>query len=117
MKTRKESKMDYKNRKFPMGVFRIVNNTNGKIYIGSSNDLSAAWNSHKFQLNAGLHPCLELQADWNRLGADKFTYEIVDEIKPDEKEMGDYIADIKALEEMLLEELQPFGEKGYNKRK
>ena len=100
-----------------MGVFRILNKSNGKIYIGSSNDLSTAWNSHRFQLEAGLHACAGLQADWNKFGPENFRYEIVEEIKQSEDNKADYAEDIKVLLEMLIEELQPFDQKGYNKRK
>ena len=117
MKTRKELKMEYKNMKFRMGIFRIINISNGKILIGSSSDLMSAWNSHRFQLEAGLHSSTGLQADWKKFGPENFRYEIVEEIKQSEDNLQDYASDIKILEEMLMEELQPFGEKGYNKRK
>ena len=117
MKTRKELKMEYKNMNFRMGVFRIKNNINHKIYIGSSADLIAVWNSQRFQLEAGLHSCAALQADWKTFGPENFTYEIIDEIKPKDEVQADYTKDIKALEELILEELQPYGDKGYNKKK
>lgn len=118
MKTRKELKMEYKNMKFRMGVFRIKNEVNGKIYIGSSTDLIAVWNSQRFQLEAGLHSCDSLQADWKTFGPDNFTYEIVEEIKQDDDDIQkDYSKDIKALEELIVDELQPCGEKGYNRKK
>jgi hypothetical protein len=50
------------------------------------------------------------------LGEGKFTYEIVSEIKQSESENVDYQKEIKLLEEMVLEELQPYNEKGYNRR-
>lgn len=110
-------KMEYRNMKFRMGVFRIKNKINGKIYIGSSADLVAVWNSQRFQLEAGLHSCASLQADWKTFGPGNFTYEIVEEIKPEDDNQTDYSKDIKALEDLILEELQPYGEKGYNKKK
>lgn len=109
--------MEYRNMKFPMGVFRIKNSVNGKVYIGSSNDLVAVWNSQRFQLEAGLHSCASLQSDWKTFGAENFTYEIVEEIQAKDDMQEDYRKDIKALEELILEELQPYGEKGYNKKK
>ncbi|MDY0101414.1 MAG: GIY-YIG nuclease family protein [Lentimicrobium sp.] len=117
MKTRKELKSEYKNMKFRMGVFLIVNKINGKIYIGSSPDLIAAWNSQRFQLEAGLHSCASLQSDWKTFGQENFTYEIVEEIKQSDDTPKDYSKDLKALEELIIEELDPFGENGYNKRK
>lgn len=117
MKTRKELKEEYKQLKFRMGVFKIVNNTNGKIFIGSSPDLVAAWNSQRFQLNAGLHESEELQKDWKNFGPENFSYEIIEEIKQNDDAETDYRKEIKALEELLIEELQPNGERGYNRPK
>ncbi len=118
MKSRKELKEEYKQMKFPMGVFQIRNLVSGKIYIGSSLDLNAAWRSQKFQLNAGSHLVEQLQKDWNQLGADNFVYEVLDEVKPDDSKNLDYNKEVKALEILIIESLQPFDNKGYNwKRK
>lgn len=117
MKTRKELNAEYKNMKFRMGVFQIKNSINGKIYIGSSTDLIAAWNSHRFQLEAGLHSCAALQSAWKTYGQENFTYEIVEEIKQGDDAPKDYSKDIQVLEALIIEELKPFGEKGYNRRK
>ncbi len=114
MKTRKELKEEYKQLKFQMGVFAIRNLTNGKVFIGSSLDLKAIWHAQKLQLDMGIHPNGALQADWNALGADNFSYGILDELKETEGREVDYKKEIKALEEMHIDALQPFGEKGYN---
>ena len=68
MKTRKELKEAYKQRKSKMGVFQIKNNTNGKIFIGSSIDLDAMWNRQKMQLQFGNHPNKALQKEWKEFG-------------------------------------------------
>jgi hypothetical protein len=116
MKSKKELKEEYKQMKFRMGVFQIRNTVNNKIFVESSTDLISIWNRHRFQLNLGSHPNAGLQKDWNALGEGKFTYEIVSEIKQSESENVDYQKEIKLLEEMVLEELQPYNEKGYNRR-
>lgn len=103
--------------KFRIGVFQIKNSINGKIYIGSSSDLIAVWNSQRFQLEAGLHPCAALQSDWNTFGSENFSYEIIEEINQNDDAPKDYTKDIKVLEELIIDEMQPFGEKGYNRRK
>jgi len=116
MKTRKELKEEYKQMKFKMGAFQIKNNINGKIFIGSSLDLTAIWHAQRLQLDIGIHPNSELQKDWKEYGAESFSYEILDEIKQVEDKPIDYAKEIKILEEMTIEELQPFENKGYNKR-
>lgn len=117
MKTRKELKEEYKQMKYKMGVFQIKNNVNGKIFIGSSLDLKAIWFAQKLQLNNGMHQNSELQKDWKEFGADHFSYEIIDEITQKDDSLIDYKKEIKALEEMIIDEIQPFGEKGYHIKK
>jgi len=116
MKSRKELKKEYKHKKSPMGVFQIKNTTNGKIFIGSSMDLVAIWNRQKAQLKFGGHPNKELQADWNTFGEANFTYEILAEIEDAQDMESENRREVKMLEEIYIEELQPFGEKGYNKK-
>ena len=116
MKTRKELKEEYKQKKYEMGVFQIKNKVNGKIFISSSIDLQAIWHSQKLQLDFGNHSNYELQDDWKKYGADNFVYEILDEIKQKDDKPQDNAKDVKALEEMIISELQPFDDKGYNKR-
>jgi len=116
MKSKKELKDEYKQMKFRVGVFQIRNTVNDKIFVGSSTDLLAIWNRHRFQLNFGSHKNAELQKEWKEFGEDKFIYEILEEIEQKDESITDYSKDVKALEEMYLEELQPFDEKGYNIR-
>ena len=43
--------------------------------------------------------------------------EVVDYLEPKEDPGYDYTKDLMVLEEMWVEKLQPFDEKGYNKKK
>jgi hypothetical protein len=99
-----------------MGVFQIRNMVNNKIYIGSSLDLKAIWNSQKFQLDFGIHSNSELQKDWKEFGPGNFEYEILEELEPNEDKPLDYNKELKALEEMIVEERQPFEDRGYNSK-
>lgn len=117
MKTRKEIINDYKQTKSKIGVFQIRNKTNNKVFVESSLDLIAIWNRLRFQLNMGSHPNVELQRDWNALGEENFAYEILSEIQQDDTVQMDYRKEIKKLEAMFIDELQPFGERGYHKNK
>ena len=100
-----------------MGIFQIRNEVSGKIFVGSSMDLAAMFNRIRFQLFAGAHPNKELEADWKRLGADKFSFEVLEEVVPREEPNYDYKADLETLEDLWLEKLEPYDEKGYNERK
>jgi len=117
MKTRKEIINDYKQTKSKISVFQIRNKTNNKVFVESSLDLTAIWNRLRFQLNMGSHPNVELQKDWKALGEENFAYEILSEIQQDDVVQMDYRKEIKKLEAMFIEELQPFGEKGYHVKK
>ncbi len=114
MKTKKELKNIYKEKKFKIGVFQLRNTVNNKIFVGSATDLEAIWNRLKTELKFGSYPNALLQNDWNQFGSENFVFEILGEIKQDDEKQTNYRKEIKELEKMFLEELQPFGENGYN---
>jgi group I intron endonuclease len=112
---KKELKKQYKQNLPPMGVYRIENLVNGKILIGSSKNLTGKANSYKFQLKQGTHMNRELQRDYIQFGEENFAFAVVDYLEPKDGPDYDYTNDLAALEEMWLEKLSPYGEKGYNK--
>lgn len=107
----------YKQTVQPMGIYQIRNVKNGKIFIGSAKDLRGRINSNKFQLKMGSHLNKKLQQDYNQLGEEGFSFDILDYLKPKEDLKYDYTEDLKILEEMWLEKVQPYNEKGYNSQK
>lgn len=114
---KKELKKEYKRTLRPMGIFQVKNLTSGKVFIGSSKNLDGKLNSIKFQLEMGSHVNRKLQEDFKHLGKDNFSFEVIDKLEPKEDPDYDYTDDLKVLEEMWMEKLQPFGEKGYHRRK
>jgi hypothetical protein len=114
---KKELKKAYKRTLPPMGIYQIKNLINGKIFIGSSLNLRGKINRDKFQLQLGVHRNEELQKDFARLGEANFTFEVMDQLQPKDEPNYDYAADLAVLEEMWLEKLQPYEEKGYHERK
>ena len=116
MSTRKELINEYKQMKFRMGVFQIRNTVNGKVFIESTPNLDAVWNRHHFELNFGSHRNKALQAEWKEFGAENFVYEILSELKQEDDNTANHQKELKLLEAMFIEELQPFEEKGYHKR-
>ena len=114
MKTKKELKAEYNLIKPKIGVFQIRNIVNGKIYVEGSVNLDKIWNRHKGELKFNGHRNVTLQKDWNEFGEDNFLFEILSEIKEDETRKIDYTKESKQLAKMFIEELKPFGEKGYN---
>ena len=113
-KTRQEIKREYKERKKPAGIFQIKNTANGKILLGSSLNLEGPLNGHKFMLQIGNHRNPALQKEWNEYGADKFVFEILEVVKVKDDSNFNLEDELTLLEQIWLEKLQPFGDKGYN---
>lgn len=114
---KKELKKQYMQALRPMGVFQIKNVVNNKIFIGSSVNINGKLNSIKFQLEMGSYINKELQKDFYNLGEKNFLFETLDVLDPKQDPDYDYKEDLETLEDMWLDKLQPFNEKGYNKRK
>jgi hypothetical protein len=107
----------YKQTIQEMGIYQIKNRINGKIFIGNAKNIKGILNSNKFQLKIGRHFNQELQQDYNKYGETNFDYEILDYLKPKEDQNYDYTEDLNILEDMWLDKLQPYNEKGYNSKK
>ena len=114
VKTRKEINREYKERVKPSGVFQIKNMANGKVLLGSSLNLEGSLNKHRFMLRINSHPNKELQKGWNELEPDQFTFEILETVPIKDDTNFNLKDELTLLEEIWLEKLQPFGERGYN---
>ena len=57
------------------GVYRIVNNLTGFLYIGSSSKIKTRLQSHRNMLKDGIHDNTLLQRSWNKNGETAFTFE------------------------------------------
>ncbi len=117
MKDKRQLKREYQQTPRPMGVFVIRNNRNDKVFVGSALNLPGIINRHRFALERGLHANKRLQADWNEAGSDNFAFEIVDELSPTLQGDTDYRKELTFLEDLWLDRLQPYGERGYNEPK
>lgn len=118
MDRKKELKQQYKETPIEAGVYQIKNNQNGKLFIGSTRNFKTL-NGLKFSLNAGTASPTnkELQENWTQFGASAFSIDILEKLK---KKDDPYFNEKEALQELenkWLEELQPYDERGYNKRK
>jgi len=116
MLDKKEFKKRFKDKLPPMGIYKISNLAIGKVFIGSGLNVHGIINSQRFQLENGAHRNAELQEDFARLGGERFSFDVLDILERKDGQ-DDYTEDLKALEEIWLDKLQPYGEKGYNKRK
>ncbi|HTR82487.1 MAG TPA: GIY-YIG nuclease family protein [Bacteroidota bacterium] len=114
MKTRQEINREYKERKKPAGIFQVKNIANGKVLLGSSLNLEGPLNGHKFMLSTGSHRNPALQKDWNTFGPEKFIFEILEVVKVKDDPNFNLDDELTLLEQIWIEKLQPFGERGYN---
>jgi hypothetical protein len=112
---KKALKLSYLQTPRPTGIFAVRCLANDKMFIGQSENLDGIFNRIKFQLNANCHNQKDLQTDWNEFGADKFEFEVLEELEP--REGIDIKKELEFLEDLWLEKYQPFGEKGYNEPK
>ncbi|MNI97217.1 hypothetical protein D3C73_1558210 [compost metagenome] len=74
-------------------------------------------------LDIGNHENKALQADWKEFGEKAFVFEILEKIKPEEdfvaevSELTKYRKLLPDLENKWLEQLSPYGDRGYLKKK
>lgn len=118
MDRKKELKQIYKEIPIEGGVYQIKNNQNGKVYIGSTRNFKTI-NGLKFSLEAGTASPTnkELQEDWSHYGASTFSIEILEPLKKKDDPYFNEKEALLELEEKWLGQLQPYEERGYNKKK
>lgn len=68
------------------GIYKIVNISNSKFYIGSAIILNTRWSRHKYNLRNNKHPNIILQNVWNKYGEEIFDFVIVEVIENFTKE-------------------------------
>jgi hypothetical protein len=105
---------EYKETRRPMGVYCIRNTVNGKLLVGKSIDLPSILNRQRGQLRSGSHPNPTLQKDLVEYGAEAFEVEVLDTLEVPNQADYDPSADLRTLEQMWLDKLSPFGNRGYN---
>jgi hypothetical protein len=106
---------EYKETPRTAGVAVVRNQANGKSFVIAGVDIPALINRHRTQLKFGGHPNKTLQADWNAVGSDQFTFEVVDTLPLPETADVDQRDDVAALEALWLEKLAPYEPAGYNR--
>lgn len=113
---RKQAVKDYKRTIQPMGIVRIRNLENGRAFIMRSANTPGTINRLRFQLrNGAFSLSQELVRDWKGMGEESFVFEVIDELKAVDDPEHDYGPDLLALEELWMEKLQPYGDRGYHR--
>lgn len=70
--------MKHKTENDLCGIYKIINNINGKVYIGQSIKIQSRWKSHIQALKRGDSNCTLLQRAWNKYGEENFSFEILE---------------------------------------
>jgi hypothetical protein len=102
---RKARVREYMETPRPAGVYCVRNLSSGKLLLGFSSDVPGILNRERFQLEGGLHPDKQLQADWNALEPEAFAFETLDLLKPSDDPGADRSEDLRLLKELWLEKL------------
>jgi len=61
------------------GIYKLVNLSNQRVYIGSAKDMKTRWRNHLYRLRHNKHHNQFLQADYNKCGEALFTFAILEE--------------------------------------
>ena len=83
----------------PMGVFAIRDLESGRVLLGASRNVHAALNRTRFELRMRSHADRMLQEAWDRRGAERFAFDVLELVKEREDTHFDYASELQALEE------------------
>ena len=61
-------------------IYKIINTTNGKFYVGSTTNTQERFRTHRNRLRKGRHHSKHLQAAWNKYGEKVFVFFVVEDI-------------------------------------
>lgn len=101
---KKALREQYKRMKKDMGIYSLTCLPTGKIYVGWAQDLHGKMNGTSARLNGSFHVCRNLQADWDRYGAENFRIQVEELMEAEEDESKtDYQEDLKVFLELWLE--------------
>ena len=62
-----------------IGIYKIENLVNGKVYIGQSKHIKQRFEEHSSRLLKNKHENLYLQRAWNKYGEENFKFEVIEE--------------------------------------
>jgi group I intron endonuclease len=63
------------------GIYKIINITNNKLYVGSAVKIQKRWNEHINFLSKNKHHNRYLQNAWNKHGQENFKFEVIEYIE------------------------------------
>ena len=89
-----------------IGIYKIVNKINNKVYIGSTVNMKKRWREHRGCLKKNIHYNSHLQLSWNKYGEESFDFLVISECE---------IIDLLTLELENINKFNAFNKEfGYN---
>ena len=110
---RAQLRREYKERTKQAGVFRVRNQTNGRVLLGSGLDLRAPLNRVAFELDMGIGQNADLKRDLATYGRSAFVIEVVELVEPGDDPGFDPKRELETLENKHIALLD--WETAYNK--
>ena len=80
---RKSAIAKFKDRPSAYGIFAVICNATGEVWVGTSRNLEAQQNGLWFSLRHGASPFPSLKAAWTQHGESEFRFEELDRLKDD----------------------------------
>lgn len=98
-----------------IGIYKIENKVNGKVYIGQSVNIENRWKQHKAGLRNNHHRNDYLQKSWNKYGEDNFDFVVLCECNENELDDNEinYINQYKSTDDNYGYNLREGGESGF----
>ena len=93
----------------PMGVFVVRNLASGRARVKSSRNVPGAINRLRFELGLGTHLDKTLQAEWNAVGSEGFSMDVIELVRQREDAAFDYAGELRLLEHLYRLELEQGG--------
>lgn len=97
-----------------IGVYQIKNILNGKMYVGSSNDIERRFHEHKTNIGSG---CKKLQNAIKKYGINNFIFSVLQKLNIDIYPIKFQKKTLLEAEQFYLDLYKPFGNNGYNSAK
>lgn len=111
---RKRLLEQYKEVEVQAGAYQIRNTKNNKIFVGTTRNLRTLTGMPS-SLSIGMHPNHLLQQEWSERGQEAFVFEVLEVLKKKDEGYYDLGDELKKLEQKWLDQLQPYGERGYHR--
>jgi len=70
------------------GIYAIINEVNGKFYVGSAVNIRKRWTNHISDLRKGIHRNKHLRRAWKKYGEESFKFRVLESVENKEDLLG-----------------------------